>query len=889
VTDVLPHPHAEDVHVHRLAEGTELVGEFQDSAFDQPKFLVQRADGQVMQLPALLYRVVGSLDGRTSDQIAAALTRETGQELTGEQVSFLIEERLRPVGVIASARTGNDDAADAAKPLVRSDPLLALRYRAGVIPAELAYRIAGVFQPFFARPAWIALLTAFVAVDAWILTSGNLLHQATAGIQSLVRTPALVLLVLVLTIVSGAFHEWGHISACRYGGARPGDVGIGIYIVWPAFYSTVTDSYRLDRAGRLRTDLGGLYFDAIFMAGLGLVYLRTGEPWLLIALVGMHTEAATQLLPSIRLDGYYILADLVGVPDLFGYVKPTLLSVLPGRPTHPKVRELKQRARRVIVSWVLMVVPILAIYVIVFLIAVPRILPVAWRAMIQYLHDLEAAARAGDVVITSLSVFQLLLLVLPWVGSLLMLRLLWGMLRKRGGTFLERRWISAAGWGLVRRTVVWASLLATGALLVLRVAQVAVSHPATTGETRLIDSALATVRGVAAGPVVRPGEVLAREQLVAYARLTGAFERHTTVLAAGRELAVLACAILIFCLLTLVATGRVRPLAVALPLLAALAMGPVVTTLATIGPGVLGVAWTAVGGVALLYGGGRLTIAAGVLAIAVGVATQPLLAVPLLVGTGVLLAGGRVVGPARRRSSGPKHAQPRPGAGNPRWWVVAVAAGIVAAVMTSSGGDVPLEGPDRTVLLLVCGLVVAAALLVRGTRVPAAGAVAGLVLAALPWPGAGSALPVALVAVLVLAVLLIEAWVSRPPDERPHPLLRALVALPVLVLVVVGALFTPETAPQPSPAALAEWITGPASGDGAVVVPAGLWGDLVRYGVPAERLARADSTAAAAAEWQVVSGRPVPGAMAVAEFGSGPAALTVRASGTVLGEQADAG
>src|SRR3712207_8247936 len=48
-----------------------------------------------------------------------------------------------------------------------------------------------------------------------------------------------------------------------------------LYIVWPAFYSTVTDSYRLDRVGRLRTDLGGVYFNAVFMIGVGL--LRSEE------------------------------------------------------------------------------------------------------------------------------------------------------------------------------------------------------------------------------------------------------------------------------------------------------------------------------------------------------------------------------------------------------------------------------------------------------------------------------------------------------------------------------------------------------------------------------------------------------------------------------------
>ena len=37
----------------------------------------------------------------------------------------------------------------------------------------------------------------------------------------------------------------------------------GLYLVYPAFYTDVTDSYRLDRAGRVRTDLGGVYFNVL--------------------------------------------------------------------------------------------------------------------------------------------------------------------------------------------------------------------------------------------------------------------------------------------------------------------------------------------------------------------------------------------------------------------------------------------------------------------------------------------------------------------------------------------------------------------------------------------------------------------------------------------------
>jgi putative peptide zinc metalloprotease protein len=219
--------------------------------------------------------------------------------------------------------------------------------------------------------------------------------------------------------LSATWHECGHVTACRYGGARPGDMGVGIYIIWPAFYSSVTDSYRLDRIGRLRTDLGGVYFDAIFMTGIGLTYLYTGQPWILIMLFGMLFETAWQFLPSIRLDGYYILADLVGVPDLFGYLGPTVKSLLPGRPFDPKLQELRPRARRVIIAWVALAIPTLLAFLVAFLIALPRVLPVVWDAFLRQLEGVDTALRGGAVTSTTVGVLEVGLLILPWVGVVL--------------------------------------------------------------------------------------------------------------------------------------------------------------------------------------------------------------------------------------------------------------------------------------------------------------------------------------------------------------------------------------------------------------------------------------------------------------------------------------
>ena len=53
-------------------------------------------------------------------------------------------------------------------------------------------------------------------------------------------------------------------------------MGVGVYLIWPAFYCDVTEAYRLDRRGRLRTDLGGVYFNGLFALMAGAAYFATG-------------------------------------------------------------------------------------------------------------------------------------------------------------------------------------------------------------------------------------------------------------------------------------------------------------------------------------------------------------------------------------------------------------------------------------------------------------------------------------------------------------------------------------------------------------------------------------------------------------------------------------
>jgi putative peptide zinc metalloprotease protein len=741
--------------VRRLAEGTELLGEYQDSGHQTPKFLVRRADGQVMQLPLLLYRVASLLDGRDAGRIATDLNAELGQDLTADQVSYLVEERLRPAGLLAPDHTDTNGPGTATAP-TRSDPLLALRYRKGVVPAGVTWRIAGVFRLLFTRPAWVAALAIFVALDALVLVQGDFVGLVTAGATTLIHRPELTLVLLTLLVLSMVFHEIGHVTACRYGGARPGDMGIGLYLVWPAMYSTVTDTYRLNRIGRLRTDLAGVYFNAVFMTVLIGVYLGTDATWLLPGILLMHVQAAQQFLPSVRFDGYYILADLAGVPELFNYVSPVLKSLVPGRPAHPRVQDLRPRSRRLIAVWVTVTVPMLLFYLVTFLLVLPRLLPVVWDVLLDYLSRMQAAMQAGDVTTVALSVFQLLLMLLPWVGAALVVAMLLGVLR-RFGDARGWAWAAPGRWSAVRRHAALAGVAGLAGALVWRVAHLAGSAPTSTPDTETVG-------------------------------------RYADVLIGSPALAVLACAVLVGSFLTSAALLRWRLSAVVVPLTAVAAMGPAVSVLAAPSPAVVGATWTAVGATILVTanrlpvsadGRGprsvpwrRVLTGAGVVAIAAGVATTPLLALPLAVGAALLAI-----------RTGWRPALPIHG------WVLSTVGALGVAALAALTAlsllrttPTALPPAEQRVLLLVAGLTVVGASVVRELRWPAAALGLLVVIAVVPAPGTAAALPLLLCSTVVLGALLVQALTRHPVEDRPHPLLRAALLVPMLVVVIVGAL-----------------------------------------------------------------------------------------------------
>jgi putative peptide zinc metalloprotease protein len=317
-------------------------------------------------------------------------------------VRFLAEAKLRPLGLLRQP--------DGSEPAVeKANPLLALRLKFVVSNPEVTRRITAPFAAMFHPPVVFAVLLGFALTTWWVALEKGL---ASATHQAFYE-PGLLLLVFALTLLSAGFHEFGHAAACRYGGATPGAMGVGLYLVWPAFYTEVTDSYRLGRRGRLRVDLGGLYFNAVFAVAMLGVWAAVRWDALLLVIGAQVLQMLRQLAPLVRFDGYHILADLTGVPDLFAHIKPTLLGMLPSRWGSPQSKALKPWARVVVTVWVLVVVPTLAALLVLIVKVLPRLAATAWDSLGLQWEAFTHNWAAGDVYGIGVRLLSVLALCIP--------------------------------------------------------------------------------------------------------------------------------------------------------------------------------------------------------------------------------------------------------------------------------------------------------------------------------------------------------------------------------------------------------------------------------------------------------------------------------------------
>lgn len=294
-------------------------------------FLAQASSWGLMTLSSLARESkLTFFEGLRARRLAAAFLRKIGPRGAGtpwRRAAELAAAQARRERIVLAARSLEEALELGGPPECREllDQLTALQFRTvGWTPLfkigalvegdPVAAAVERALRPLL-TPFWLAVfsLSAMTATAVVVLQFD--LRQIRRSLD-----PVLTTVVLAISL---ALHELGHAVACRRVGARVGRLGLGLlYHFLPIAYADVSGTYLVpDRWRRVLVGAAGILVNQSLVA-LAFPFMALTAPGTTIHTVATAVvvmNAGTYLvnaLPFIRLDGYYMLADLLGTPTL---------------------------------------------------------------------------------------------------------------------------------------------------------------------------------------------------------------------------------------------------------------------------------------------------------------------------------------------------------------------------------------------------------------------------------------------------------------------------------------------------------------------------------------------------------------------------------------------
>jgi hypothetical protein len=95
----------------------------------------------------------------------------------------------------------------------------------------------------------------------------------------------------------------------------------------PVFYADVNGAWTLPRLQRAAVDAGGVYLQCIYAVTLGAIYLATDAPAIREAIAWTVFLMLHTLNPVLKYDGYWLLTDLAGAPNLHAKIRASAQQV----------------------------------------------------------------------------------------------------------------------------------------------------------------------------------------------------------------------------------------------------------------------------------------------------------------------------------------------------------------------------------------------------------------------------------------------------------------------------------------------------------------------------------------------------------------------------------
>lgn len=192
----------------------------------------------------------------------------------------------------------------------------------GLNPDHLLESVSHHFAPLFSPFAFL-LVSALMLVAACVVVVnfGELTEHLSVAAGRMQTGAGLVTLFSVLSITK-VVHELAHATACKRFGGECREIGLMFLIGVPCLYCDVSDAWMLPRRWqRIFISAAGILAELTLASLAALVWFFTvdGPVRDVCATVVVVCSVTTVLFngnPLLRYDGYYMLSDAVGIPNL---------------------------------------------------------------------------------------------------------------------------------------------------------------------------------------------------------------------------------------------------------------------------------------------------------------------------------------------------------------------------------------------------------------------------------------------------------------------------------------------------------------------------------------------------------------------------------------------
>lgn len=284
------------------------------------------ASGKLHRFSPAAYRVIQLMDGqRTIDDLWSAVAAEAGaQAPTQDDVIRLLAQLHAGDLLQADVPPDVEELAERGSKQKRQKLLQSF-----INPMSI--RIPLWDPDTFLNRTWplvsrlfgpLGLVLWLLAVLPALVLAGVHWHELTANLSDQVlATRNLLLLWFVYPLVK-ALHELGHAYAVKSGEGEVHEMGIMLLVLAPIPYvdASAAGAFR-SKARRALVGAAGILVE-LFLAAIAMLVWVLVEPGLVraIAFNVLFVAGASTLLfngnPLLRYDGYYVLADLIEIPNL---------------------------------------------------------------------------------------------------------------------------------------------------------------------------------------------------------------------------------------------------------------------------------------------------------------------------------------------------------------------------------------------------------------------------------------------------------------------------------------------------------------------------------------------------------------------------------------------